>query len=255
MSGSRTLLLPRESSHETRRALQAAMLGDWRVLRADVSALPSFCAQNGLHFSTTLAIGSVEYLRAAFESLGAEEPSPMSYPPELRSFLLREIRPLSASDALALSDPIFLKSQSTKILTGFVFDPSDPEHRSRLLALNPSEPLWASAPVRFIREDRFYIHQRRCLGSARYDPDGEESIPAPDASVIERALLSLPSDHPPLALDFGALHDGQTALVEANDAWALGLYSNALDASAWLDFLWARWERLSPARSAPRFKR
>ncbi|HLO94579.1 MAG TPA: ATP-grasp domain-containing protein [Burkholderiaceae bacterium] len=46
------------------------------------------------------------------------------------------------------------------------------------------------------------------------------------------------------ALDFGVLSTGQTVLVEANDAWALGLYGGGPAPGHYVELLTARWRQL-----------
>jgi len=48
----------------------------------------------------------------------------------------------------------------------------------------------------------------------------------------------------PYTLDVGRLSTGGTALVETNDAWAIGLYGKALTPRVYLDFLGKRWKSI-----------
>jgi hypothetical protein len=70
-----------------------------------------------------------------------------------------------------------------------------------------------------------------------------DDAPIPDGHFIEQCLAALPFDYP-VTLDIGVLSDGRTVLVEVNDAWAIGLYSKALDSKEYLQFLWKRWQTI-----------
>lgn len=51
------------------------------------------------------------------------------------------------------------------------------------------------------------------------------------------------------SLDVGVLDTGETALIECNDAWALGYYKGSLAHKDYIRMLWMRWEQL--ARELP----
>src|SRR5262249_5079760 len=94
-------------------------------------------------------------------------------------------------------------------------------------------------PVAFVSEWRYFVHRAAVVGLACYK--GEWSV-VPDSGVVRRAV----ADHLPApiaySLDFGATADGQTLLVEANDAFALGAYG--LDAVVYARMLEDRWLEL-----------
>ena len=85
------------------------------------------------------------------------------------------------------------------------------------------------------------------LGSARYDSEGHDDAPSPCLDVVRACVATMGLGHP-YVLDFGVLANGETALVEANDAFAIGLYRGALSPRQYLAFLQARWSFL---RGAP----
>jgi hypothetical protein len=48
----------------------------------------------------------------------------------------------------------------------------------------------------------------------------------------------------PFACDVGVLSNGLTAIVEINDAWAIGLYGKCLQPREYTDFLFTRWKSI-----------
>lgn len=73
---------------------------------------------------------------------------------------------------------------------------------------------------------------------------GDASIPI-DLATLETALAAYrESGEAPSAygIDFGVLKTGQTALIEANDGYALGAYQ--IGADAYTDVLLTRWNEL-----------
>lgn len=269
MSAPRLLLLQTPGTHETRAVLAAAMLhsGDSPIdisrrsleelLAATPTTEPTLVEQ--LRAGRALPVGSVEFVRQAMALAGIPEPENMSYPEPLRALLRRDVRMVRAGDVLGTW---FVKPVATKAFTGFVFDtmrePKDyPEHvRDDYWAFLKSDPdclVWACEPTTFQSEWRFYVLDGRVAGAARYDPDGADGAPEPDVQVVASAieLMGGAGNAGPYALDFGVLADGQTALVEANDAWALGLYDGALAPAVYANFLWARWSALKGASPAP----
>jgi hypothetical protein len=49
-------------------------------------------------------------------------------------------------------------------------------------------------------------------------------------------------------LDWGELEWGEPALVEVNDAWALGFYKGTLSDKDYIEMLYARWQQLISTR-------
>lgn len=83
--------------------------------------------------------------------------------------------------------------------------------------------------------------------------DGADDAPEPDGRLVGEMATDLSDEFryqaddalsQPFALDVGVLATGQTALVEVNDAWAIGLYENALSPSEYYRFLISRWDSI-----------
>lgn len=201
-------------------------------------------------------VGSVEFLRSLMKRLGVAEPAPMDYPPELHDFLHREVRKKAAG--LCGLEPEFIKPISTKTFTGFVFNvmdseptPGSPLQEDYLafMALPAEEKVWASEVVEWASEFRYYVLRDQIVGRARYD-DGADSAPEPSEEVAMACIDRLrPLGLAAYALDLGTFPDGQTALIEVNDAWALGFYRGGISTNDYLSMLAARWRQIaSPSK-------
>lgn len=235
------------STQETRAIVQASVLLD---IPCGTAHQDDLADRPGLLRS--LPVGDVNYLRAAMAAVGAREPENLSYHPALRHMLYRHVRLTHAGNVLGR---MFIKPARTKAFTGFVFDTlADParmnahdrEQYDAFMECPPSEQVWVSDVVEFVSEWRYYVLAGKIIGAARYDQDGADGAPAPDPAVAvaaARAMADAGVDT--FALDLGVLSTGETALVEANDAWAIGLYGRALDARLYLHLLWRRWQQIT----------
>lgn len=243
------LLLQNESSFEIRSVLSAVMLMDKppRVIRPGITSLHTHSEQ--LRGGVAMPVGSVEFVREAFAVAGVKEPANLSYPKPMQRYLRRSVAEVRAGSVLGIW---FVKPVKTKAFTGFVFNtlqhpsslsPHDREQYEAFMAMPPGEMVWISEPVAFQSEWRYYVRNRQIVGRGRYDADGEDGAPIPDDGVVSEVCAALPFEHP-CAVDIGVLTDGSTALVEVNDAWAIGLYGDALTPSEYLSYLSERWRTL-----------
>jgi hypothetical protein len=214
-----------------------------------------------LHAGEAMPVGSVEFVREAMRVGGIPEPENISYVSPVQPFLRRRIERRTAGSVLGTW---FVKPVRTKQFTGFVFDTlSDPasfcdhdfEQWQVFSRLPPETEVWVSEPVTFVCEWRYYVLDNHLLGRVRYDPYGEDDAPQPDQSIVDEAIEAMqqpasdwvaPRSY---ALDFGVLDSGATALVEANDAWALGLYGAAMSPRTYLHMLRSRWEQIVQDRA------
>jgi len=236
---------------ECRAVGHAAMLLDLSCKTVAVEQLADYAA--ALRSGAALPVGSVEFVRAAMDVAGVREPDWSHYPKQLDWMLRREVRLSTAGRVLGR---FFVKPVKTKLWNGFVFDTMgdpdlldqhDREQYDAFMAVDPDEPVWTSEPTRFLCEWRHYVCRGKFMGSTRYDPDGAEDAPLPDLTDIDEALRCMVEVCGPeitCALDVGVIEGGETALVEATDGWAIGLYSGALKSTQYLDVLATRWEQI-----------
>lgn len=204
----------------------------------------------------TVPIGSVEFIRSAIDVAGLKEPPPLSYPETLRSFLRREIRITTAAE---VTEGQFVKPVATKLFTGFVVpdltknltpDEHTTEQYRVFLSLPKDTPVWISERVSFVSEHRVYIHNAKIVGVGRYDGGEDDALMPSDETVQEMVKTIESTGEAPAAysIDVGVLSDGTTALVECNDAWALGYYRGSLSNKDYLRMLITRWAQICGRR-------
>lgn len=252
------VLLQDISTYETRAISQACMLTDVKVHRTSLGMLQTlFDFKAELLRGELMPVGSVEFVSECFSVMGIDLPNWLTYPEELEEFLHRKTKIRSATYlrmqnfSQGLAKPVFIKPVKLKLFNGFVFYPSrkredydehDQEQLDIVMSLDSSSILYVSEVVDFQSEWRYYIDDNKIIGSARYD-DGPDAALAPEMDVVLQMIEAMPMSHP-YTLDVGRLSTGGTALVETNDAWAIGLYGRALEPKAYLNFLGKRWKSI-----------
>ena len=233
-----------------------AMLRDIAIKHVPQAHLLQY--QEALQSGEALPLGSVSFIRNAMRCCGVSEPANLSYPRVMQEYLHRAVVRRTAG---SLSGRYFIKPCITKDFTGGVFDlgpscrPTGEQRASHeaLPALSPDTQVWVSEVVHWLNEARYYVLDGRILGMGFYGEYVDEA-PKPHASIVEEMVLRLyedPGMPRAFALDVGVLSTGETALVECNDAWAIGYYKGTLSAEAYLAFLFTRWFDLTRACSTP----
>lgn len=244
-----TILRQAGTSHiEPRVAAQYAMTADVPIAAVPFESMADH--EVALRQGAALPVGSVEFVRRAIALAGIAEPGNISYPEPLRPYLRRAVRRCAAGRVTGRQ---FVKPTTTKAFTGFVFDDPDllsdhdREQYSAFLSLPPETQVWTSEPVTWLSEFRYYVIGNEVRGDGRYD-DGPDDMPTPDIFLVgEMAAVMAQAPDAPAAfsIDVGVLDTGETALVECNDAWALGYYKGTLSHRDYIEMLWRRWEQLA----------
>lgn len=198
--------------------------------------------------SADLVVGSLPFMKAALRHRGVDLPNEQSYPPALRHLLRRRIWPSTVRkvrESLELSPrPFFLKpSERAKRFTGFViFDSMD----IRLGGVSNAEKVWCSEVVTWKSEWRVYVASGQVIHQGHYHGDYDLQ-PSPEVVSEAVALMCAePGCQSAFALDLGVLSTGETALVEANDAYSVGAYG--IEAGLYYSFLKARWDELCSSK-------
>ena len=195
--------------------------------------------------SRTFVCGDVDCMHGAFKQLNIPVPAPSYFPPSLTPYLHRTIWPDTVGglrEKLGLgAEPVFAKPAGrAKLFAGRVFaDASDLYH---LGTSSRKEPVWCSEVVSWLSEYRVYVIGQKIVSVDYYS--GDSSI-KPDRAVIDAAVADYRhSGEAPAAcgIDFGVLSSGKTALVEANDGYALGAYE--IPGAVYTELLFVRWRQL-----------
>lgn len=199
-----------------------------------------------------LVAGETSVISKALKQLMVELPAPNTYPEALRYMLKRNIwestlkAVLSDLDSNPFHAGVFVKPKdSAKKFTGFVLHSlSD---RYLLKGASLQTPVFCAEPVHWLSEYRIFVLNSRIVGIKHYW--GDEQIRL-DLSEVEKAINHFETSTERTngyGIDFGVLQNGETALIEWNDGYALGSYG--LDDMLYTDLILARWEEMMLTRN------
>ncbi|MEV5376024.1 ATP-grasp domain-containing protein [Streptomyces nondiastaticus] len=142
----------------------------------------------------------------------------------------RDVRAMPIAEAYALRRPAFVKSPNDKSIRAMVY--ADGSRLPGPDAVEPETPVLVSDTVTFTAEYRLHCLDGAVHTGSRYADGGRlalgplsEAARAFGADVIAEAGAGLPSA---IVIDVGLI-DGHWAVVEANAAWASGLYAASPD--------------------------
>ncbi len=175
----------------------------------------------------TLVYGGVGVVLRALARLGAPDARVPDAPPELLPFFGRRLRETTMGEVRASDDgaPRFIKPlRQTKLFTGHVRDDSL-RSSATTAQIDDDVAVLVSDVVRFVTEYRCFVHRGVVIGAKHYA--GDWRAPPPDFRVADRAVAAFSRAPVAYALDLGVTDDGQTLLVEINDAFSLGAYGLA----------------------------
>lgn len=193
--------------------------------------------------SDTVVHGTIPVVHAALRTLGIDPPAPLDYPDSLQRFLGRKVWETDLGRARdSASWPLFIKPRyHGKAFAGLVV-----RAFRNLLSTGdlPDEyPVWASEILEFESEWRIFVLNGEVLDARPYGHEAFRAVPGKDR-VCE--MISAFENRPiAFALDVG-VSNGETFLVEANDAYSLGTYG--LDPMLYAKLIHARWSELTEGR-------
>ena len=194
----------------------------------------------------TFIAGDMDAMHGAMKQLEIDIPKPNDYPRSLVPFLHRHIWKSTLLEAARKAyegecSSIFVKPSSRrKNFTGTIIGLSH-DHR-QFGSVSRRQEVWCSDVVRWKSEFRVYVVEDAIVGVDHYEGDPEVVL---NMHTVELALVAYRnSGEAPSAygIDFGVLESGETALVEANDGYALGAYK--VGAEPYTNLLIRRWEEL-----------
>lgn len=191
-----------------------------------------------------LFVGDHSIMIHVFKKLGINSLT-SSYPESLKKYVKRNIWETTVRKLLRENDGeslnVFVKPKSkTKLFTGFVIESNYDLFRLETLAKDTE--LYCSSVVEWISEFRVFVNQSKIVGIKNYSGDKNLSL---DMNVVENAINDFENSNEKTAsygIDFGILKNGETALVEWNDGFALGSYG--LDKEIYTDLILSRWEEI-----------
>ena len=194
----------------------------------------------------TLVVGLINTYVDSISSLGIEMQN-FDYPDELSPWLGRKIAQKQIGEVRKESNswPVFIKpANERKTFTGQLVSKFADLISSATL---PKDFLvWASEPVRFVSEYRCFILNGEVVGCKNYKGD---VLVFPDSKAITDMVAAWKSAPKAYCLDVGVTDNGQTLLVEVNDAHSAGDYG--LHPIIYARFLEARWCELTGASPIP----
>ena len=134
-----------------------------------------------------------------------------------------------------VDDNLFVKPVKTKIFTGGI--------KKKLTEIVcPDEDVWVSDPLDIEAEFRYYVMDRKILGSSRYDDKDNDCFPNED--VVRQIIEKYKNQPAGYAIDVGVV-GGETILIEVNDGWALGYYPwGDFTRQQYVDLITARWKQI-----------
>lgn len=180
--------------------------------------------------------GWVRTVMQAFDALGVAAPPPIDYPTPISGWLQRKIVPGTLADLSGQASAVFVKpADQVKLFDGCVVQPG----QAFAQKIAASTGIWLSEVVEWRSEWRIYVSQGTVIGAFPYRGDWRVS---PSWAAIDQIVLDFTTAPRGYALDIGVMADGRTALIEANDGWALGNYG--LLPKEYARLLRCRWEEI-----------
>lgn len=240
-----TVILDRSNTPEVRAVLSHCIAESLPYRHAGISELESL---GHLFRAGAMPVGTPAFLKSALASVDLEYPTFNCYPTALHSYLHRGVRKTQISQ---IKEKSFIKPVEKEKFSAFVYDPNadgettDPtlqSHIAAIAALSPATEVWASPPVEFASEWRYYVCDGYILGRARYGQTAQTNSPEPAFAATANALLTASkSVGKTFSMDVGVLNTGETTLINLNDAWSSELVRGALTPAQFFQFLQSRW--------------
>ena len=219
---------------------------DYEVVRFDYPQLDEGFLDRGLlkHPDETIVAGGVKTIREALLRAGRPRPSVPNLPESLTPWIGRkfwtttfaEIRLLANTGSTIL--PLHIKPlHQEKLFTGRIVQ--HPHDLARLGAVDDAEPILVQESVTFLSEWRAYVFRGRIVHVAWYRAD---PLLFPDSIRLKEALAAFDNHPIAFSMDWGVTLEGETLLIEVNDATALGNYG--LRGEIHTAMIEARWRQL-----------
>jgi len=189
----------------------------------------------------SIVVGWIRTVRRAFDLLGVEDPPEVSIPESLAEYAGRKTWASTLGEMRQSDDnhKLFIKPlEGHKLFTGHI---RTGEMKDLIFtAMYPDETkILVSEVVNFVSEYRGFVLDGKLIGLKHYAGDFKKMI---DSSKVEEAISKYTNSPIAYSIDFGLTDDGQTLLVEVNDAFSLGCYG--LDRVWYARMIEARWDEI-----------
>lgn len=189
-----------------------------------------------------ICIGGISTLRNIIKQLGCKQPE-MHFPHNhLPEYLGRKVGEITIGELKnnPVTYPLFIKPlEFDKEFTGYVLKSYADLMLLKMKSLPDNFKLFTSEVVNFISEYRIFIHDRKIVGAKNYA--GKFNV-LPEFELVEYAINDYKNQKIAYSLDFGITDQGETLLIEINDAFGIAPYG--LEPTAYLKMLTARWQEI-----------
>jgi len=204
--------------------------------------IPFVCANDILISKYNIVVGSVEECTKYFTRLGIEPPQQIELK-YYKDFLGRNIY-----HDIKLQDignfPVFIKPNNIiKQFNGFVAHKKwDIDFEIYHQKIEPDTLVQCQDVIDVVSEYRVYVSNKRIIGCKHYTGN---CLRFPDRNIIDNCFRMVDNNITNISytLDFGILSNGQTILIEINDAWAIGNYG--LEPYTYYQFIKSRWLQIT----------
>ena len=171
------------------------------------------------------------------------------YPKCLNKYLHRKIWESSIKDIKTelfneyIINPIFIKPKNKlKKFTGFIIKSID--DLNKINNAGDNTKVICSEPVNFISEYRCPFINGEIKDLCYYSGDSNIKI---DKSIVQKMVKEFLNSPKAYCIDVGVLSSGETALIEVNDAFSIGIYS--MSKKVYAELLITRWNELKGYKS------
>jgi hypothetical protein len=203
---------------------------------------------------TTLVVGGVPIVQAAFRQIGIPVPPADDLPECLAAYRGRRVWASTWAELRSELErqlqrqgewkPLFVKPlRAYKAFPGYVI------YNEVGLIASASQPgemeVLVSEHIEFVSEWRCFVLRNKVVGLSPYNGN---VLVYPNSEVIRAAIRDYRWQSPvAYAIDFGVTYERETLLVEVNDAYGLGCYG--CDDVSYTRMLEARWLELATTTS------
>lgn len=191
-----------------------------------------------------LVVGGINSMREVFNKLNIKQPKIDNPHSILPNYIGRKIVELQFSEVEEYSQienvfPFFIKPlEDHKLFTGYVIKSKNDIIHAKIRA-KPESKIILSECVDFITEYRCFVLEGNLIGCKNYTGDFRV---IPDFDIIENAIKDYKDQPVAYSIDFGVTKNGETLLIEMNDAFGLSAYG--FNKVLYCKMLQMRWDEI-----------